>query len=250
MERWNKLDLLRKILAVLLLLGMLIGGVGMAQVSGQEGVLYGDEFLRREVVDWQGHACTAYAGKVNGEEVRYLITPEDAVIFTKGSRQTVYVLHPDPDYQPREETFRDMKGIEVRRDDTPIFRGGYALNGERLFVENGAGDWVIANGTILHGTKAEQEAARILRLVYAPERVQRGDGEGLLYCLLFGGMGLAAIFFADELFYFSIMFTVKDPEYAEPSDWELAGRMVGQICLTIGCFVGAVLAVTGTRLLI
>ena len=54
MERWNKLDLLRKLLAGLLLLGMLIGGIGMALVSGQEGVLYGDEFLRRRW--WTGRA--------------------------------------------------------------------------------------------------------------------------------------------------------------------------------------------------
>ena len=43
----------------------------------------------------------------------------------------------------------------------------------------------------------------------------------------------ATILFSDELFYLSLSFRIRNPDHAEPSDWELAGRYISWTGLTV-----------------
>ena len=43
----------------------------------------------------------------------------------------------------------------------------------------------------------------------------------------------ASILFSDELFYLSLSFRIRNAEYAEPSDWEMAGRYISWTGLTV-----------------
>lgn len=59
-------------------------------------------------------------------------------------------------------------------------------------------------------------------------------------CVLNAGLML----FADELFRWNLKFRIRDIEYAEPSDWEIAGRYVGWTALAV---MALILFVTGLQ---
>lgn len=48
---------------------------------------------------------------------------------------------------------------------------------------------------------------------------------------------LLSMLFADELFRFDLSFRVRDPDRAEPSDWEMAGRHISWTLLPVMALV-------------
>lgn len=51
----------------------------------------------------------------------------------------------------------------------------------------------------------------------------------MLLCLV----NALSILFADELFRWNLAFRIRDAEWAEPSEWELAGRYIGWTVLAV-----------------
>lgn len=244
MERWKELDLYRKILLVVLIAGMLFGLIGYGVASQQEGILYQDVFFRLDFVEKDGWLCRRYTGRLDGVEQSFLVTQDKRVIHTIGDKETIYTIRLLYQYEPpKEGNFSFDKGFEVWRGETLLLRGGYDESGSTLTIEREDGELILFASNLWNGSKTEHMAAQMLRLVLAPGEIHRGNGACMLYCLLCGGLGVASILFADELFYFRLLFSIRDAEYAEPSEWELVSRCIGQTVFTGLCLICAFCAV-------
>ena len=84
-------------------------------------------------------------------------------------------------------------------------------------------------------------ASFLLELALEPELTHRGDWELYFLGLLCTAMGVAAIWFADALFRHNLRFLIRDPERAEPSEWELFSRKASW-CFFTGLALFAYLA--------
>ena len=74
----------------------------------------------------------------------------------------------------------------------------------------------------------------ILELMNDPELTHKGEWFGAVFiCVL----NTISILFADELFRWNLAFRIRNVDYAEPSDWEIAGRYIGWTVLTIMALV-------------
>ena len=70
----------------------------------------------------------------------------------------------------------------------------------------------------------EPSVSTVLNLLSGPALTHNGDWTGW-FCGMLLCIGTAvSILFADELFYLSLSFQIRDPDRAEPSDWEIFGR--------------------------
>lgn len=138
-----------------------------------------------------------------------------------------------------------MTGVELRRGEDVLFRGGVLDMGGYFWLCNEDGSLkdkeisiVTTNGSVMYVNgkavdPAEPSVSTILDLMSEPELTHKGNW-GVWFCAVFiCVLNALSILFADELFHFNLMFLIRDAEYAEPSDWEMAGRYAGWIGLPI-----------------
>ena len=79
----------------------------------------------------------------------------------------------------------------------------------------------------------EPTAVDILELVNGPELTSKGQWQAWFGAVFISLLIAATILFSDELFYLSLSFRIQNPEHAEPSDWEMAGRYISWTGLTV-----------------
>lgn len=88
-----------------------------------------------------------------------------------------------------------------------------------------------ANGRIID--PMEPSASTILDLMGEPKLTHKGEWVswfwGIAVCIITG----ISILFADELFRWNLAFQIRNADYAEPSDWEIAGRYIAWTGLPI-----------------
>lgn len=228
MEKWKSLGLLQKGLLVILALSTLVFSVLYAVAGRQTGILYGDDFLRFS----QTEDVKAYSGRANGQDLVFTVAPGQSVTCRWGDvTHGPYTVIYDDTAVPRDSQLAGvLTGVEVWEGNTRLFRGGWA--GERfsvLVAEDG--------GPVYDSFHASAGAAPsvgiILRLSAGPALVSRGAVEFYLVGLFMAAAAVVSVLFADSLFCWHMMFRVRDPEGVEPSEWELLGRTIGQIALTI-----------------
>ena len=116
------------------------------------------------------------------------------------------------------------------------------LDGELMVLSGDGAPIVTFTATLSDGTVVDgdgnivdvhaPDAGTILRLLRGPEPEHRGHWPVYLVTLFFSAATAVSILFADELFRYGLSFRVRDPDNAEPSDWELASRTIGWTFLT------------------
>ena len=144
----------------------------------------------------------------------------------------------------------DMVGVELRKGEEVIFRGGVLEHGDYIFLynEDGSGATINVTATMGDGTvigadgnaidPMEPFASTILHLMTGePELTHKGN-----WLAWFGGVFICMInalliLFADELFRWNLRFQIRNADYAEPSDWEIAGRYISWTVLPIMALV-------------
>lgn len=144
----------------------------------------------------------------------------------------------------------DMVGVELRKGDEIIFRGGVLEHGDHIFLynEDGSNATINVTATMSDGTVIDADgneidlmepfASTILYLMTGtPELTHKGN-----WLAWFGGVFICIInalliLFADELFRCSLKFQIRNADYAEPSDWEIAGRYISWTVLPIMALV-------------
>lgn len=234
MKRFKQLSVLQK--AIL---------IGICAMALEFCVLYpvtlarvGYAFRGAILTPAQTDAGTVYSGKVHGEAVSFTVDASGAATYTGGGAEFgPYTVREDASAIPAEFLRYDTPstGVELRRGDEVIFRGCLRDNGEyrMLYDENGKLDDLSLFFSDGEQTPAAEEptALEVLALLIDMQPEHKGQWSVGALALLICVVTAASILYADELFRWGLSFRVRDPEAAEPSDWELASRYFTWIAL-------------------
>lgn len=253
MNRWRALTPFPRIMlciqaGLLVLFTILYPLLGM-----QRGIDFQGEFLRQV----ERGEDTVYTGTLDGKTVELTYTPSGALFYRWGDVEYgPYTLTEDPSALPTSETMGRVTGVELRLDGEILFRGGYGGDGLYLVNENGTklnGLEIVTNGTAygLDGSRQIYEdglsiTRAISLLLEGPSVRSRVHGEGYFLGTLVVAINAVAILFADELFRWNLRWSIRHPERAEPSEWELFSRGFSWVLLTIVALIGYMMGLSGS----
>ena len=238
MKNWSERTLPQRVL-LLALGGMVVLFLPVYLIlSRQMGVAYYDALLLRHVQE----QVVTYAGRIDGQRVEFQVSQDGAVTYlVDGRTRGPYTVVLDPSAAP--DDF--FTGGEVRLGEEVLFRGGWYLDGEFSFLkdETGQGQMPLF---WLEGEELPQDPspAFLLQLILKPDLRHRGQWEfyamGTALALLTG----LFVVYADRLFRWNLGWRIRNPERAEPSDWELFSRRLSWVVLSglaLTCYIiGAV----------
>lgn len=252
MERIKALGWVQKGILLLMLALILVFAVLYAVTISRVGFAYGDTIL----VPSQEEDGTVYSGKLYGQQARFTVSADRTVLFQCGDKAYgPYTAREDSAAVPKNHEMADfMTGVELHQGDSILFRGAVFEYGDirMLYREDGtldtdsviafSGDSIgvetDANGNVID--PMEPSVLAILDVMDNPPLTHKGDWSlfvgGVVACVL----NALAILYADEIFRWNLAFQIRNPERAEPSDWEIAGRYIAYTVLLIVaviCFV-------------
>lgn len=234
MERIKELNHFQRIVLILLA-AMLVGFTVLYVLTfSRLGLAYAGHIL----VPSQENGTTYYTAAIQGKEAVFTVTPDRTVTLQYGEKvYGPYTAKEDPTAVPEDSDLAHlMTGVEIRDADKVYFRGGVFRTGEDLVLidEDGSfGSFSITvsqgDGTVmdLDGNVVDEmkpSATKILELMDGPALTRKGEWAAWLCGTLICITTAVSILYADELFRRHISFRVRDPESAEPSEWEIAGR--------------------------
>ena len=247
MEKIRDMDTFRKKVLFVTAAMLLVFTVLYCVRTSRRGFLYRDEIFVPEK-DGTG---TVYRGILQGEEAVFTVTEGREVTFRRGEKvYGPYTLREDDNALPEGEALENMTGAEILCGEEVLFRGGILhMPGERLWLisEDGsladAGLVVMAEGqdvvTVVDGKvidPMEPSPQEVACLMLGPELTHKGDWilylGGAAFCLI----TWITVLFADGLFRLQMSFRIRDPESAEPSEWEMAGRYISWAALPFLAF--------------
>lgn len=246
MERIKNLNRYQKGILILLVVMAILFTVLYSKATSKTGFLYMDKIF--EVSQENGN--TVYSGKIRGELCRFEVTAERTVTFQAGDRNYgPYAAKEDSTAIPKDHSFNEgMTGIEVTDGEEIFFRGGilnFGNPGRMWFLVNEDGTdanltitATMSDGTIVDGDgnivdPMEPSVTVILELLDGPDLTNKGDWQIWFYGLIISIITAVSILFADELFRFNLAFQIRDADYAEPSEWEIASRYIGWTIMPI-----------------
>ena len=230
------------ILAFVVLYSITISRVGYAYKGGILVPKYED-------------GSTVYSGKIHGAEASFTIYDNKSIMFQYDDKTYgLYTAEEDSTAIPKDSEMKeDMIGVELRKGEEIIFRGGVLEHGDHIFLynEDGSDATINVTATMSDGTVIDADgneidlmepfASTILSLMTGtPELTHKGN-----WLAWFGGVFICIInalliLFADELFRCSLKLQIRNADnadYAEPSDWEIAGRYISWTVLQIMALV-------------
>ena len=229
MDRIRELNGYQKGLLIILTVILVIFSIVYPIVTAREGYAYqGKLFLPGSVGN-----TTTYSAKLNGEQAVFTVAG-DTVTLRWGERlYGPYTVTEDPAVVPTDHTF--TQGFVVREGTEIIFQGGvYWGDWMTLFNQDGS---LYGIDSIMETSDSEEEmeppVSSLIELVAGPELTKQGTWAGFAGGVFITILTIVEILFADEIFRFRIFFKVADPDHAEPSDWEIAGRYIGWTAMTL-----------------
>lgn len=199
------------------------------------------------LVPEQQNGSTVYSGKMNGRPASFTVAPDKTVVFQYGDTTFgPYTAKEDPTAVPKNpEIAEGMVGMELRKGDSVLFRGGVLALGRDywLYNEDGTAYWFgilfeTNDGVVLdeNGNEIdpmEPSATSILRLMNGPELTHKGTWFGWFAGVFVCGLNAFLILFADELFRLQLAFQIRNAEDAQPSDWEIMSRYISWNILAV-----------------
>ena len=235
MKRFRKLNILQKVILIAICAMALVFCVLYPVTLSRVGYAFRGAILTPAQTD----VGSVYSGRVHSEAVSFTVDADGAATYRGGGAvYGPYTVREDASAIPAEFLqYYDMpsNGVELRRGDEVIFRGCLRDNGEyrMLYDENGKLDDLSLFFSDDEQTPAAEEptALEVLALLIDMQPEHKGQWSVGALALLICVMTAASILYADELFRWGLSFRVRDPEAAEPSDWELASRYFTWIAL-------------------
>ena len=247
MQRIKALNGFQKGILIIMIVMTLVFAVIYPMTISKVGYRYNDTIL----VPTQENGDTLYSGKMKGQQACFTVS-DNTVTFQYGDKTYgPYTVKKDPTAIPKDNDMRgSMTGVEVWEGESILFRGGILDMGDLywLYSEDGSLDSMIGisyvtsdgierdeNGNPID--KMKPSASAIYELTNNPQMTHKGEGGvwfGAVFVCIFNAL---SILFADELFRFNLMFRIRDVEYAEPSDCEIAGRYIGWTVMMIAALV-------------
>lgn len=238
MERFKSLVRYQKGLLLFMAVMTLVFAVAYPMTIAKTGFAYKGAILIRSEED----GGTVYSGQVRGQSARFTVHADGTVEFQCGDKTYgPYTAREDPAAVPEDnEMGPSMTGIELRRGEDILFRGGVMDSGDDRWLFNEDGSWAdLGVVTVGGGTERddidplEPSVSELLDLMAGPELTHKGQ-----WLALFGGVvvcvlnGLSMLF-ADELFCWELSFRIRGADRAEPSDWELEARTISWTVLSV-----------------
>lgn len=236
MERIKELNRFQKAVLILLSVMMIVFAVLYPVVYARVGFAYADHIL----VPGEDNGSTTYSARIRGKDAVFTVTADRTVTFHYGDRvYGPYTAREDPTAVPEDSAAADlMTGVEIREGEEIWFRGVAFPTDDGFMVmseDGSAGFFTITytqgDGTVLDMNgdpvdEMEPSVSAVLELMDGPALTRKGEWAawfcGMLVCIATA----VSILFADELFRWHISFRVQDPDSAEPSDFEIAGRYI------------------------
>lgn len=247
MDRIRALNRYQKTILILLAV-MLVGFTVLYAVTySRLGIDYGGHIL----VPQEKNGTTVYSGRIRGEDAVITVTGGQTVTIQCGDRvYGPYTAREDPTAVPEDSELASyMTGVEIREGDKIFFRGGVYEFGGGLMTMDEDGSFGGFTITYSHGDGIERDmngnpvdqmkptATAILELLRGPELTRKGEWMAWLMGSVLSALTAVSILFADELFRWNLSFRVRDPEYAEPTDWEIAQRYISWTVLPVFALV-------------
>ena len=250
MERIKDLSLYGKLLLLALIVMALVFAVVYPVVAARKGVRYNDRIL----VPGTENGNTIYSAKVNGQLWRFTVTPDKVVTFRCGDKEYgPYTAKEDPTAIPEESSMASlMTGVEVRKGEEILFRGGiYDIGSYWIMVNEDGTDAsftisaVGSDGTVLSPDgeiidPMEPSVSTILKLMNGPKLTHRGHGGFWFLGVFVSVIAAVQILFADALFRWRFIFRARNPEDIEPSNWELTMRPIAwtiMVAMALGVYI-------------
>ncbi len=255
MNRIKHLNYFQTGVLLSMLLMILIFSILYPKTISRNGYNFNDTIL----VKSQENGDTLYSGKIDGQYACFRVTEQNTVLFQYGDQKYgPYTIKEDASAIPPDiERSEDMLGIEIREGDQILFRGGVEQFGDLVWMFNQDGSLANAIGVTFRGSdgievdendqpvnRIQPRVETIYELTHNPPITHKGAGFVWFGAVLICIINAASIFYADELFRFNMRFRIRNPESAEPSDWEITGRYFGWIAL---CICALVLFVEGLQ---
>lgn len=243
MERIRGLDRYQKGLLLAMAAMALIFAVVYPVTIARVGFEYKDTIF----VPQPQSGGTVYTAKLDGKQAQFTVSEDKTVVFQCGDAvYGPYTAKEDPTAIP-EELRADyaMTGVELWQGEELVFRGAVPENDEFGWLYNedgsvhgfgisystGGGLERDENGNIIDPLKPG--TASILRLMRGPALTHKGEWPVWFFAAAVCVGNTLWMLFADELFRFGLVFQVRDPDRAEPSDWEIGSRYVGWTSLAV-----------------
>ncbi|WP_209343536.1 hypothetical protein [Flavonifractor sp. AGMB03687] len=220
-------DRLKKILPIVLIVIVAIFSVLYLFISRQHGVEYQDT-LYFPVTEGD---TTVYSAKVGGQPASFTVQGDTVTYRWGDTVYGPYTVREDSAAIPSDEYWdRILTGVEIRKGDQVLFRGGYDWNLNLLVKENG-------QKSVGTSSPEHPNLLALIRFSQRPEAdTHRGAPLMWFLGLLLAGVTVLLIRFDDAIFRFNLFFRVRHPEDAEPSDWELTSRVLSWLAFTVFSF--------------
>lgn len=249
-------DRLKKVLPILLLALVVVFSVLYFFLGRRYGVAYSDALYFPAT---EGTA-TVYSAKADGQPASFTVQGDTVTYRWGDAVYGPYTVQEDPAALPggKWASFQ-LTGVEVRKEGQLLFRGGcdQALN--LLIKEDGqpysAFQYVTysvngftydtdGNPVDLH----EPSLRTLIRFSQLPQPdAHRGNPLMWSLGLFLAVVAFLLIRFDDAIFRLNLSFRIRHPEDAEPSDWEIAGRVLGWLAfavLSFGVFLAGLIMIS------
>lgn len=241
-EKWRELSLFQRVLLVILAAMILGFGVATPIMSIRKGIEYRDTML---YFTREGEV-RRYAGRVDGKRTEFTVQPGGTVEYRWGEEAYgPYQVTEEPSAAPEHY----MTGLEIRQGGQMLFRGGfmdgewpilYGEDGEPfelLSITYGTSDGKVydSNGKELTPRDLHEPGlSTVARLALREaELTHRGSFGLYLLVTLLAVFNMFQICFPGFMFRLSIMWHVRDPYAAEPSDFYVAMEKAEWVILTV-----------------
>lgn len=259
-ETWREMSLLRRVLLAILAAMILGFGIATPFVSARKGIAYGDTLLYAA----REGEVRRYTGRIDGRRAEFTVTPEGTVEYRWGEEAYgPYQVVEDPSASPKGSMAAwNLPGIEIRRGDEVLFRGGFYDGGwSTLYGEDGepfnflsitatsGGKVYDSNGKELTQRDLHEPGLSIVAelALREPELTHRGSFALYLLVTLLAAFNMFQICFPGLMFRWSILWHVKDPYAAEPSDFYIFMEQAEWVILTVVAAVLYWLAITAVN---
>lgn len=243
MKRIKRLNLCQKALLVIMLAMALVFAALYSAAVSRVGFAYRNAILVPE----QEGGSAVYSGKIQGQPARFTVSQDRAVVFElDGRTYGPYTAEEDPAAIPQgAEMAAQMTGVLLRQGNELLFRGGVMKIGDTYLLLSADGSEffpVPAGGSAWDEAGQEPDlmapsAADILALMDGPTLTHKGAWPVWFAAVFLCALDALMVLFADELFRWNLKFQIRDPDRAEPSDWEIAGRYLSWTILLIAALV-------------
>ena len=237
MNRIRELNRYQKTILLILLAMLVVFGILYSWAASQKGYVYKEEIFLPSYENGK----TIYSGRLYDSDCSFTVTEDKVVSFRcEDKYYGPYTAVEDPSAVPEEYALTsNAVGVELRNNGNIMFRGAVLTNqpsGFHLVDENGElhGFGVIV--TMSDGTQVDENGSivdpwkpgvyTILELMGQPELTKKCEWGFFFMGLFVSVIAATARTVPDELFRLSLVFSVRDWDRAEPSDFEIAGRYI------------------------